>query len=206
VDTIEEHITVVVPTKTDSNPWPDLEAAPLPPTTMTIDPPPFVMSIPADHAAIQRQCDSGPLRNPFIFRTMLSNPLRLLTRGRDTPAVQPQLPISSIPDATPASQTRQQHSSGSDTRNLVSSRDSEPWAAVDSGTRAARSSDRGSKGAAAKVQTRVWSDDDEERALEMTTHPGNDGRDVEGSATGGAAGGGAYVRVETRIARSERRM
>jgi hypothetical protein len=147
-------------------------------------------------------------RNPFIFRTMLANPLHLLTHSRDNShqAQQPQMSLSDIAPAT----SRHQHS-GSDTKDLVGSgvdsRDGSdvlPWAAVDSG---AAAGSRGSKGTA-KVQTRVWSDDeDRQRAAAAGERRTAEDPDAEGSEIGLAVSGGARgVRVETRIARSERKL
>jgi hypothetical protein len=102
--------------------------------------------------------------------------------------------------------------SGSDTKSLVGSRiDSRdgdgvpPWTAVDSSATAAGI--RGSKGASAKVQTRVWSED-EERQLAVPAAArrlvGGQDREVEGSEIGIAVSGDSNgVRVETSIARSE---
>lgn len=174
---MDEHISVIVPTKTDSNPWPDV-AIPEPTTAAHTQP---------------------PNRNPFIFRTVLSNPLQLLTQGHDNTHHAAQPPMSRS-DLLPASSSHP----GVDTDSPVSSRDGAgafPWTAVDSGAAA------GSKGP--KVQTRVWSSDDDDRQLAAAA-AGAGGRqtdrDVEGSQIGSDAGGTRGVMVETRIARSERKV
>lgn len=203
-DTTVEHITVA-PNKTDPNPWPDV-AAPEPTAARSHSHPSAAAG--AEDDAVHMQHAS---RNPFIFRTMLSNPLHILTHNHNDPSShqsQPQMPLSDLTGTATSSHTRHP-APGSDTKSLfgssrADSRDGgEPWAAVGSSGSSMQPGDRGSKGAAAKVHTRVWSED-EERAAARTAAA--EGLEEIGVAVGGGGGSGGGVRVETRIARSERRM
>lgn len=205
-DTInDDHISVAPPAKTDSNPWPDVK---IPEPAARFD---LHQSALKDDDALQIQH-----RNPFIFRTMLANPMRLFTHDKDkdrsASAPPHQVPLSEFGTVSHTCHPQ----SGSDTKSLVGiridSRDGDgvpPWTGVDSS--AAAAGGRGSKGLSAKVQTRVWSEDEEHQlgapaAGKRRTR--DQDRDMEVSEIGLAVSGSGSngVRVETSIARSERKL
>lgn len=199
-----DHITIVAPTKTDSsNRWPDV----------TIAEP----AAAATTAHTEQQQQERQHRNPFIFRTALSNPLHILTHGLGNtatttthPAAQPPVSLSDL--ASPPT-SHPHHPGPAPDSPAGSSRDGGggafPWTAVDSGAAAAAAA---ASSKAPKVQTRVWSSEDDDRRLAAAAAAAGwkraeaeaEEEEVEGS--GGARGEGAVrgVRVETRIARSER--
>ncbi|KAB5558404.1 pheromone A receptor-domain-containing protein [Coniochaeta sp. 2T2.1] len=221
IDLIEEHITIT-PAKKDSNPWQDI----------TVPEPSHNR-----HSFNNDDDDIRPIsrHNPFIFRTMLNVPSRLFTRhqannNNSNIISQPplcsghsQTPLSDFSNHTscpsqPHSHTRHPNS-GSDTKSPVgasrpiesrdSSNDALPWATVNNLNSAGVKT---SKGASAKVQTRVWSDEEERQlyreaekraAAAAGATSAREASDNIGRAVGGESAG---VRIETRIARSEQRM